>query len=435
MKRKLHYLLTRIFDTPLMIHRQKLETVLAVLRPRLPMMFDGEDYPDGTPVDDTPTEADPINVSGKVAVIPIHGILVHRATGMDAMCGMTDYQVLTSMISEASDDPNIEAILLDIDSPGGEAHGCFEFADSIYEARGKKPIVAIVNEMACSAAYAIASAADKVYLTKTGLVGSIGVIATHVDQSKADEMAGLKYTHIFAGKKKADWNEHEPLSERGKAAIQSQVSQMYSIFVSTVARNRGLEPESVAGTEAGLFMGKSAVVAGLADEVIPLSALSEKLQETIQMKPKTANLGAPAAAAPKPSINAEATPPNEEIPPTEEPEEEEGEPEEVPQTPAPKTKKPQVPGASIEETRASAAEIVNMCTIAGQPAMAAEFITSGLTVDQAKARLFDKLASSSSPTLSAVAPNSGGDTEGAELMATAMRALNESQGRRPVKAR
>jgi signal peptide peptidase SppA len=443
MKRKLHFILTRIFDTPLMIQRQKLDTVLAVLRPRLPMMFEG-DYPDGTPVEEEASH-DPLDVDARVAIIPVHGVLVHRATGMDAMCGMTDYQVLTRMVNEAADSADVDAILLEIDSPGGEAHGCFEFADAIFEARSKKPIVALVNEMACSAAYAIASAAHSIYVTKTALVGSIGVIATHVDVSKADEMAGYKYTHIFAGKKKADWTEHEPLSERGKAALQQQVTSMYNIFVSTVARNRGIEPESIAGTEAGLFMGKSGVVAGLADEVIPLSALSEKLQEAImakQVKPTpaaTANKGPansaanPAANANLPIIAGESTPPTDDTDDEDEDEEDTTPPtkESNPApTQAPATNPTPAPQQAAAFDAEAAAEISNICTVAGKPALAAGFIKQKLTVQQAKAKLFDELANQGGPSISAVAPISNmEEDEATTLLVAGMQRLNEQNSR------
>jgi capsid assembly protease len=451
MKRRLHYVLTRVFDTPLLIHRQKFDSILSVLRPRLPMMFDeGGGFDEPLDPSDVST-ADPIDITGKVAVIPIHGVLVHRATGMDAMCGMTDYQVLTRMVAEASNDPAVDAILLDIDSPGGEAHGCFEFADSIFEARARKPIVAVANEMACSAAYAIASAAHKVYVTKTSLLGSIGVIATHVDQSKADEMAGLKYTHVFAGKKKADWTEHEALGERGKVALQTQVNSMYNIFVTTVARNRGIEPETVAGTEAGLFMGKSAVVAGLADEVIPLSALSEKLQESISMAKTTVT---PAAAAPKGPANPAANPaaPGQQletpVPGEETQGEEEGdedEEEEAPPAKTPSAKAPRAPKATVTPANpnqanggspilvdsAVAAEIANACTAAGRPDLIGDFIKKGLTAQQAKAQLFEHMANGDAAIhlVSAVDPNANGDEQATSMLVAGMKHVNESRTR------
>lgn len=449
MKRKLHYVLTRIFDTPLLVQRQKLDTILTVLRPRLPMMFEDSGY-EPTPVDpqgeSTAREETP--VMDRVAVIPIHGVLVQRATGMAAMCGMMDYQVLTQMVADAADNPSVDAILLDIDSPGGEAHGCFEFADSIFDARGSKPIIAMVNEMACSAAYAIASAAHVIYVTKTAMVGSIGVIATHLDVSEADKMEGLKYTHVIAGRKKADWSEHEPLSERGRAALQQQVSSMYQIFVTTVARNRDLEPEAVAGTEAGLFMGKSGVTAGLADEVIPLSALSEKIQESIMaQKAQVQKQGAP-AAKPGVALGANTDEPTE-TPPTPTPptppadgsatnptpppsddnddEEEEETDEEDATPPKKKTQKPQK--AVMVDSRV-AADIIQACTLAGKPELASTYITEGLTTDQAKARLFEAMANGEVQITSAVDPTAKPVDEASALLVNGMKHANESRARR-----
>lgn len=448
MKRKLHYVLTRIFDTPLMVQRQKLDTILTVLRPRLPMMFEDSGY-EPTPVDpqgeSTAREETP--VMDRVAVIPIHGVLVQRATGMAAMCGMMDYQVLTQMVADAAANPSVDAILLDIDSPGGEAHGCFEFADSIYEARGSKPIIAMVNEMACSAAYAIASAAHTIYVTKTAMVGSIGVIATHLDVSEADKMEGLKYTHVIAGRKKADWSEHEPLSERGRAALQQQVSSMYQIFVTTVARNRDIEPEAVAGTEAGLFMGKSGVTAGLADEVIPLSELSEKIQESIMaQKVPVPKQGAPAANKGV-AIGANTNEPTENSPtptpptppkdgsatnPTPPPEDNDGEEEETDEedvTPPKPGTKQKAQKAVMVDSRV-AADIIHACTLAGKPELASTYITEGLTADQAKARLFEAMANGEVQITSAVDPTAKPVDEASALLVNGMKHANESRARR-----
>ena len=137
-------------------------------------------------------------------------------------------------------DEDVSQIILNIDSPGGEVAGAFDLADLIYQARGTKPILAIANESALSAAYLIASAADKVYLTRTASVGSVGVMALHVDQSKAEEKIGLKYTAIYAGARKNDFSPHCPLSDEAFAAATEKVNATYDLFVKTVARNRGI---------------------------------------------------------------------------------------------------------------------------------------------------------------------------------------------------
>ena len=142
--------------------------------------------------------------AGGIAVIPITGTLVRRTVGLEAQSGLTSYASLAEQVQQAVADPSVRAILLDLDSPGGEAGGVFDLADQIYEARQVKPVWAVTNEDAFSAAYALAASAERLYVTRTGGVGSIGVVAMRLDQSQADADEGLKYSHIFAGAHKND---------------------------------------------------------------------------------------------------------------------------------------------------------------------------------------------------------------------------------------
>jgi ClpP class serine protease len=138
----------------------------------------------------------------------------------------------------------------------------------------------VANESALSAAYAIASAADRVYVTRTGEIGSVGVVAVHVDESGADAKAGLAWTFVFAGERKVDGNAHEPLSERARSAIQADVDRLYAELCALVAANRGLTPESVRGTQAAVYRGEIAISAGLADRIGTLDlAISEMAAE------------------------------------------------------------------------------------------------------------------------------------------------------------
>jgi len=199
------------------------------------------------------------------------------------MSGLTTYDDIRNDLRAALES-NAKAILLDIDSYGGEAAGVMDLSDEIFEAREQKPIYAIANESAFSAAYAIASGADKIYLSRTGHVGSIGVIAVHRDQSAADEKDGMKYTTIFKGDRKADLSPHAPLSDEGKAILEEEVSEHYDLFTKTVARNRGLKVAEVISTQAGMFMGQKAVDRGLADEIVSPSQVVDKILEDLQGK-------------------------------------------------------------------------------------------------------------------------------------------------------
>ncbi len=261
--RFLPHLASRIFDTPLMIEASKAETILAVLNERVGLhvaAYEGDD-------DEAPQRKSYAVTDDGIAVIPVQGTLVKRASGLMALSGLSGYEAIGQQIQEAAADPAIRGILLNVDSPGGETHGCFELCDSIRALRAQKPIFAIANDCAASAAYAIASAAERIFVTQTGAVGSIGVFALHIDQSKFDKDAGAKYTFVFAGDKKVDGNPHEPLSDRARGDIQTEVSRQYDIFVSMVARNRGLTQGRIRDTQAGVFFGPGAVDEGLADHV------------------------------------------------------------------------------------------------------------------------------------------------------------------------
>ena len=145
--------------------------------------------------------------------------------------GLQSYEMIRADFQDAVADPRIQGILLDVDSPGGEVGGLFDLADEIFAARAEKPIYAIANDDAFSAAYALASSAERLFVTSTGGVGSVGVIAIHVDQSSFDEKVGRKYTAVFAGAKKNDFNPHEPLSDSAKDELQSQIDSLYDMFV------------------------------------------------------------------------------------------------------------------------------------------------------------------------------------------------------------
>ncbi|WP_247539094.1 S49 family peptidase [Ralstonia pseudosolanacearum] len=257
----LPHLATRLFGVPLTIDRPKLDVILSVLGPRVGL---ADLAPPG---DYTPPARNPATGPARIAVIPIHGTLVRRTVGLEAESGLASYTAIGDQLDAALADPGVAAILLDVDSPGGESSGVFDLADRIRAAAAMKPIWAVANDMAFSAAYALASAASRVFVSRTGGVGSIGVIAMHVDQSVKDAKDGIHYTAVFAGARKNDLNPHAPITDEAQAQLQAEVSRIYGLFVATVASYRGLSAEAVTATEAGLFFGQDAVAAGLADTV------------------------------------------------------------------------------------------------------------------------------------------------------------------------
>jgi signal peptide peptidase SppA len=200
-----------------------------------------------------------------VAVVEVLGSLVQRGTGMSAASGLTGYNALAAELDAAMRDPMVRGVVLDMDSPGGEVAGAFELASFI--ASATKPIYAVANELAASAAYLLASAADRVFVPQTGLVGSVGVVMLHVDRSRANDRAGVTYTPIFAGAKKVDGSSLGPLTESARAEAQTRVDMVYRLFVDAVAQRRGMTPDAVRATEAGILTADAAKAAGLADVV------------------------------------------------------------------------------------------------------------------------------------------------------------------------
>jgi signal peptide peptidase SppA len=272
----LPHVASRVFGAPLMIARGKLEVILSVLAPRF---AGGTIGTAGQARDPAPLVS--MTPEG-IAIVPIVGTLVSRSGFIDAASGLLSYGDIGSVIAGALNDPAVKGVILDMDSPGGEVGGLFDLVDGIraHRATGNKPLWAVANESALSAAYAIASAADRIYVTRTGELGSIGVVAAHVDESGADAKAGLAWSFIFAGDRKVDGNSHGPLSESARADVQADVDRLYAEFCATVAANRGLTPDAVRATEAAIYRGYRAVAAGLADRIGTLeAAISDMMGE------------------------------------------------------------------------------------------------------------------------------------------------------------
>lgn len=286
----LPHMAARLFGAPLMIHRPKLEVILAVLGPRIGLAQSA------VPANAIPSRSAPAGATG-IAVLPIYGTLVRRTVGLEAESGMASYQELATMLDTAVADPNVAAILLDIDSAGGESGGVFDLADRVAAAAKRKPVWALANDMAFSAAYAIGSAASRFVVTRTGGVGSIGVIAMHADQSVKDAKDGIRYTTVFAGARKNDLNPHEPISDEAHAFLKNEVERVYSLFVETVARNRGVSADAVRATEASIFYGADAVAAGLADAVGTFDDVLAEFTQSLSKNSLSQSLVLPMSAA------------------------------------------------------------------------------------------------------------------------------------------
>lgn len=203
-----------------------------------------------------------------VGVIRVEGVLARRANLMMRISGGTSTEMMRSQFREAMNDREAESILFVIDSPGGTVDGTQEFAEEIYRARGKKPIKAVALGTVASAAYWIGAAADELYLASdTTVAGSIGVVSTHVDVSRAEDRMGIKTTEIAAGKYKRIASQYGPLSQEGRASMQEMVDDIYTAFVNDVAafRKRSVDGVLEKMADGRIFLGSKAIEAGLAD--------------------------------------------------------------------------------------------------------------------------------------------------------------------------
>jgi signal peptide peptidase SppA len=224
--------------------------------------------------------AQTFSVDQGVAIIPVQGILMSRPGIIERILGATPTEDIESDLRSAAADQQVKAILLDVNSPGGGVAGTQELARLIAAVNAQKPVVALASGAMLSAAYWIGSAADSLYASgDTSMIGSIGVVATHVDISERDRQMGLKRTPIVAGRYKAIASEYAPLTKEGAASLQAQVDYLYSIFINDVASARGASPKAVAEQMADgrIFFGSQAVQAGLIDGLASIDQLVSQL--------------------------------------------------------------------------------------------------------------------------------------------------------------
>lgn len=220
-------------------------------------------------------EQSAVSLEGEVAIVEVSGPLDHHegwwCDSYDAIRGRV----------KAACDMAAHTVLLKLDSPGGDVSGCFETTRALRQmcAAAGKRLVAYVDGQACSGAYSLACAAEKIVVPETGFVGSIGVINTRIDVTGNDAQYGLKFAITTSGQRKSDGHPHTPVSEGESAATQTIVNSLAEVFFDVVSEFRGMPVAQVAALEAGVFHGKSAVEAGLADSVMSFDALLAALND------------------------------------------------------------------------------------------------------------------------------------------------------------
>ena len=382
------HLLARVFDTPLFIDKPKLEVILSVLNNELGLGIEVGQIDAADIKNRDRSRAYHVTADG-IAQIPIHGTLVRRAHALDALSGIRSYEQIRNEVQDAATDPQVRGILLDIDSPGGEASGMFDLMADLREAADMKPVYAAANDDALSAAYGIASVAKQIFVTRTVSAGSVGVIAVHLDESGANEQAGKKYTVMRAGARKAEHNSLEPLTEEGRESLQEELDRLHTLFIDEVAESRNLDPKQVRKTEAQVYHAENAVTAGLADQVGTLEdahkALVQELEDAVL------------------SINGEETDddtPGEDSKPErgsdtatttslEEAEMETTDGADVAAMELTAEKRARVEKEAVEKERERVARIEHLCGIAGRPDLAKKFAKLGIEPHQVSEKLLE----------------------------------------------
>ena len=394
------HLASLIFGRPLLIEPGKLEVILYVLSDKLEIA--APQVPDAM-LSARAHAPSSVPEGSAIAVIDVFGSLVHRARGMAADSGIASYESIGNHLMAAARDRTVGGILLHIDSPGGEVSGAFPLARLIREINAEKPVWASVDESAWSAGYLIASQTGRVLLSANGSVGSVGVVLAHVDQSKADEQKGQKWTILSRGANKTHFNPHEPLSKGAVDFADALLDQQYGMFVDAVATSRKLSEATVRGTEAGIIAGQQAVAQGFADSHLDYrDALGEM---AAHIRPKSITQGVHTMSA---EVNNPAQPPlvtGTTAAPT-------------PPTTAPITI---TNGIVVNEAR----EIAELCLMVGKPELAATFIAEGKSLADVRKQFLAARADAdeATETISVIEPKTGAQVnqKPAETLADRMR--------------
>jgi signal peptide peptidase SppA len=221
-------------------------------------------------------------ITNSVAVIGIEGVLCAKGKWVGRNSGETSYEGIIAQAVMAHQDPMVKGVVLEVDSPGGEVSNMFACARVIRDLAQVKPVISILSDMACSAAYALASAAHSIIIPDTGYAGSIGVIALHASYAGMLEKQGVEITILKAGARKADMNPYESLPADVRDAYLTDLELLREKFAGMVGLHRGdrLTTEAALATEAATYSGEAAVDAGLADVVAdPHEALAAFIEE------------------------------------------------------------------------------------------------------------------------------------------------------------
>ena len=292
-----------IFNRPHLVHPQRAEVMLWALREHLSIRME-EPRVEASAFFGKPARSGLYRVENGAAIIPVIGTLVNRGAWIGAQSGLVAYEALEAQVREALADEEVERIVLDIDSPGGMVDGVQALAKLLRRARTEKPLTAVVNDMAASAAYWLAAQADEIVISPTSILGSIGVIYIHTEMSRALDASGLTVSIITAGEHKADGNPYEPLPDAVRADIQAELDSIWEQFITAVHEGRArLSPQALRAMQARTYLGEEAIRVGLADRIGTLAEVLgiDEEQTMTTKKTEAAQRRAAEAAAETPA--------------------------------------------------------------------------------------------------------------------------------------
>lgn len=276
-----------VFGQPLFATPTLIQSVKSVLEPRL-LGHAVAEVPEVVQLqDDADRNLREVTVVGKLAIIPVHGVLVSRRGQIDAACTeLLSYEKLRSQINAALKHELVEEVVLDFHTGGGAAMGCKEFADFIRASTAIKPITALVNFAAYSAGYFAAAACSRIVCSPTAGVGSIGVIIETYEVSKWEDEIGIKYNTFFRGGHKNDGSPHEEITDQAVVEIEKRLDIAYELFVSSVSQYRGIDKQAVVDTQAKLYGAEEALALGLIDEIAPAQEAIDAIAQRYASAPQ-----------------------------------------------------------------------------------------------------------------------------------------------------
>jgi capsid assembly protease len=287
------HVFARLTQEPLMAEPRAVAMVLGVLADRLridAIELDGEMVPPpalAVEAQEFARDARQYGVRDGIAVVPIIGSLVQRGRALRPISGMTSYQAIQEQVSAAARDPEVSAVLLEVDSPGGVSSGAFAAAEAIRSASRIKPVWAVANEAAFSGGFLMAAGANRIIAPPSAMVGSIGAVSVFVEQGERFAKQGLKVHVIRSGSRKALPNPIEGLDDEAAASIQARLDYIRNAFAAFVADGRprvGLQ--EVMDTEARIYGADDALQLGLIDAISPFDEVFGDLLEVANPRPQ-----------------------------------------------------------------------------------------------------------------------------------------------------